>query len=57
MIEALNLIASGDLQAMRMWLLRHEPTQSNNHLPLVSCTFGTLAMLIAEQAIKEANGG
>lgn len=52
LIESMRLMASGDVHAMRLWLIANEPPQPNNHAPLCDCNIGLLMLLIAAQTLK-----
>ncbi len=54
--EALELIAHGCMSDMRIWLVRNEPSQPNNHSPLTDCSRAMLCELIAEQALTKGKG-
>lgn len=54
LVKALKLITLGTLSEMKMWLLKNEPQQPNNHAPLVDCNQSMLSVLIAEQVLAKA---
>ena len=50
--EPMELIAYGSMHDMKMWLLRNEPSQPNNHAPLCNCNSALLMRLVAAQSLK-----
>jgi len=53
LVEALELITRGSLDEMKLWLLVHEPSQPNEHEPLVNCNRAVLNALIAKRTLVE----